>query len=203
MMKVLSSVLDWLIGRQERCFTTNSNKSRNSVNIVMAAASGSGTEPQNLSQYIDTTNLSCLNSKHPVEASTLNMISDADEQLLLHVPFTQIVKVHGIKVTGNVRTLSVWVNRLNNMGFEDAESESPTQTWVLQGGKPAGEHLLTNFVRFQNVSSLTFFIKDNRDDSDCTRVDRLLIEGFPGASMQMKDFKRVAGDKNEGHGMAL
>jgi hypothetical protein len=154
------------------------------------------TPSTNLSQHIDPTNLSVLNATHDVSPSTLNATSDADEQLLLYVPFKQVVKISGLKFTGNARTVHVFVNRMN-MGFEDAEAETPTQAFTFTG-KP-NEAVLTNFVRFQNVNSLTIFIKDNVDGSEKTHIDRIIIEGFPVETTQMKDFKRVAGDKNEAH----
>lgn len=55
------------------------------------------------------------------------------------------------------------------------------------------------FVKFQNVSNLQLFIKDNQDGSEVTRIDKLQFFGSALSSTNMSDFKRVTGKKGEAH----
>lgn len=63
-----------------------------------------------------------------------------------------------------------------------------------------GEKLVElRFVKFQNVSNLHIFVKDNFCGSETTQIDSLTIYGMPTTTTNMQDFKRVAGEKGESH----
>lgn len=63
-----------------------------------------------------------------------------------------------------------------------------------------GENVVElRFVKFQNVSNLHIFIKDNMSGSETTEIDSLTIYGMPVSTTNMQEFKRVAGEKGESH----
>eukprot|EP01094_Clydonella_sp_ATCC50884_P019742 TRINITY_DN3929_c2_g1_i1.p1 TRINITY_DN3929_c2_g1~~TRINITY_DN3929_c2_g1_i1.p1 ORF type:complete len:210 (+),score=83.28 TRINITY_DN3929_c2_g1_i1:172-801(+) len=91
--------------------------------------------------------------------------SDADEQLLVHIPFTGQVKVKSICVGGGPEgthpsRMKVWVNK-EHMDFEAAEGSEPTQEWELAEDFDCLIHYPTKLFKFQNVSSLTLFFPEN------------------------------------------
>lgn len=119
-----------------------------------------------LTPHIDTTGTYCLNeqSAHP-HANLFNpderfvLRSDADEQLLLHVPFKEIVKVYSVTIkaapgVSMPTSVKVFVN-LPTLGFDEAEDTKPAQAIDL---KPedleAGNPILLRFVKFQAVNNL-------------------------------------------------
>jgi len=55
------------------------------------------------------------------------------------------------------------------------------------------------FVKFQNVSSLTVFVQSNQGGGDTTIIKRLRCVGVAIGATNMKEFKRVAGEKGEAH----
>lgn len=55
------------------------------------------------------------------------------------------------------------------------------------------------FVKFQNVSNLHVFVKDNITGSETTEIESFTIYGMPVSTTNMQDFKRVAGEKGESH----
>lgn len=64
----------------------------------------------------------------------------------------------------------------------------------LDGG-PVG----LKYVKYQNVTNLQLFFKDNQEDEETTQLDYLSVIGSPIDTTNMSDFKRVAGKKGEGH----
>jgi len=62
-----------------------------------------------------------------------------------------------------------------------------------------GKAFPLRYVKFQNVSNLQFFVKDNQEDEEKTQIDWLAVIGTPINTTNMSDFKRVAGKKGEGH----
>ncbi|KAI9779871.1 MAG: hypothetical protein M1839_007184 [Geoglossum umbratile] len=130
--------------------------------------------------------------------------SDTDEQLMLFMPFRAPLKVHTIEVTSlppktfdngdgededeipmRPKTIQLYTNPLNNLGFDEVETVSPTQTFTL------GPHdweeetgtakLKLRFVKFQNIVSLVMFIVDGEGEGDKVRLDRVRIIGESGA----------------------
>eukprot|EP00161_Ancyromonas_sigmoides_P012889 TRINITY_DN329_c0_g1_i10.p1 TRINITY_DN329_c0_g1~~TRINITY_DN329_c0_g1_i10.p1 ORF type:complete len:201 (+),score=117.17 TRINITY_DN329_c0_g1_i10:326-928(+) len=101
-------------------------------------------------------------------SNATSIVSDADEQLLVTVPFRQNVKVHSLRVLSSgddkdacPRTLRLFVNR-TAMDFGDAEGDPPTQELEITQDQAAnGAVVPLKFTKFQSVHSLTIFISDN------------------------------------------
>ncbi|KAL1876908.1 hypothetical protein VTK73DRAFT_8985 [Phialemonium thermophilum] len=115
------------------------------------------------------------------------LASDADEQLIVNIPFTGQVKLHSILIrTCNSdsapRTLKVFINR-EDIDFATAEEAEPTQIFELARTSEV-QDLAVKRARFSKVQRLTLFFPDNfgDDDEDVTRITYL---GFRGEWMQL------------------
>ncbi|KAI0142357.1 DUF1000-domain-containing protein [Hypoxylon sp. NC0597] len=113
--------------------------------------------------------------------------SDADEQILMTVPFTGQVKLYSILLRSSPsdsapRTLKVFINR-DNIDFETAEELAPTQTFELSQTSEVQE-LPVKRALFGKVQRLTLFFEDNFGDGE-EEVTRLSYLGFKGEWMQL------------------
>jgi PITH domain len=128
--------------------------------------------------------------------SILGCKSDTDEQLILHIAFSEFVKVRTIEFTEfsngtypelNPSKILLYVNR-DNLGFEDCEDVEPTQTLHLTS-EDMKKPIQLKYVKYQRVKSLTLFIEDNQG-GDITALGGLKLFGYPVESTNMNDFKK-------------
>ncbi|KAI8069381.1 galactose-binding domain-like protein [Gongronella butleri] len=151
-----------------------------------------------LYQRIDHDNVRCLNE---AEQDSVKQVirpwhermdndkfveSDADEQLLIYVPFTGIVKLRTICLRTDrgdeaPSSMKVFVNR-DDMDFDAAESYTPVQTWDLVHQNDDVAEYQTRITKFTNVRNLTLFFPDNFGAD--TSIIRYL--GFKGEWSEMK-----------------
>jgi thioredoxin len=163
-----------------------------------------------LDNAVDKSQVYCLNENDEDGRVAANVLrdgdascleSDVDEQLLLHVPFLEMVKgIHSLKIVAPddgraPKTVQLFVNQ-RNLDFDSAEDAQPIQTLTL--AEPV-TFVELEFVRFQNVHTLSLFVVDNQGDTETTAIQRLYIIGRPAASMDMSSYKRVSGKKGEAH----
>ena len=119
--------------------------------------------------------------------SSNHLLSDADEQLLLNIPFNQSVRVRSIVIRSSVEeqaphTVKIAVNR-PSVGFEDMEDAKEPQVaqeldLTLEQVKE-GKLVSLRYVRFQGVNSLHIFVGSNHGKTDTTRIDSIDIFGVP------------------------
>ena len=130
--------------------------------------------------------------------SRLGCKSDADEQLILHISFQEFVKIKTIKFTAfnngenpedNPASVKLYVNR-NNLGFEDIDDVEPTQEFTLtdEDLRESSDPLMTKFVKYQRVKSLTIFIEDNQG-GEVSALGMITMMGRTVAGTNMNDFK--------------
>ncbi|KAL8962441.1 MAG: hypothetical protein Q9193_001154 [Seirophora villosa] len=105
--------------------------------------------------------------------------SDADEQLLMFVPFTGVVKLHSVLVRSSEdssapKTLKLFPNR-DDLDFSSASDLQPTQTIELSQTS-AIQDLPVKRTLFGSTYNLNLFIEDNFGDG-ATRIYWL---GFKG-----------------------
>lgn len=120
--------------------------------------------------------------------------SDCDEQLLFNLYFKSPVKIHHLLIRApSMETaplmMKLFVNRAP-MSFADVESIDPIEEIEIQEGELQGEIIL-NFVKYQNVSSVTIFIENNRDGGDVTEISKMELHGAPLLDTDMKNLKKV------------
>lgn len=137
-------------------------------------------------------------------ATNNGIISDADSQLLLHVPLMNISKVYSILLkvkkpahqpefvvdedeyadeTQLPSVVKVWANDTSLRSFEDAASDK-NAGHIEQVGKPDENgwyECRLRFVRFQKTQSLTIFV-DGEDEDSHTLIQEIVIVGLSGES---------------------
>ena len=57
---------------------------------------------------------------------------------------------------------------------------------------------LRRFVKFQGVSKLSIFIEDNQGEEETTRVQKIVLYGTSGETMNVKDIKKIGEENKEG-----
>ena len=129
--------------------------------------------------------------------SSVALRSDADEQLLLYVPFPSAVKLHSLAFTAPPshapRTLKVFINK-PHMTFDDVEGMCCTQAFEVSPGQTQGTPILTKYVNFQFVTSVTLFLDKGEDDElddEVSAISKLQFFGSVSADTNMKEFKKV------------
>lgn len=165
-----------------------------------------------LSSFIAKSGCECLNESddHPL-AHCLDsnkqtyLESDCDEQLLITLAFSQPIKLHSIKLKASAqhgpKTLKLFLNQPSSLDFDKAESSEPVQALDLKeedltdDAKP----IPLKYVKFQNVNSLTIFVKDNQSGKETTRISQIILIGSPVAATNMNEFKRIGGKQGEAH----
>lgn len=158
-----------------------------------------------LVDFIDWSGVECLNqsTSHSVpnalkqdyrEDDGLNLESDADEQLLIYIPFTQVIKLHSILIKGSEeegpKTVKLYSNK-EHMGFSNVNDYPPSDTVVLSPDSIKGKPVPLKYVKFQNVRSLTIFIEDNQSGSDITKVQKIALFGSTVETTDMKGLKKI------------
>ncbi|KAL6070721.1 PITH domain-containing protein [Balamuthia mandrillaris] len=173
-------------------------------------------EEYSLYKYIDTTGVRCLNEQ---EAGSIVQIfkpwdqrlqtedkveSDADEQLIIHIPFTASIKLKAICVIGgnngqSPSKMKAWINR-DDIDFANAEEVKPAQEWELHENMNGEIEYPTRITKFQNVTSLTLFFSENFGadttilyyvglKGDYQKLSRQPVNVVYEASPQLKDHK--------------
>ncbi|KAB5585923.1 PITH domain-containing protein [Coniochaeta sp. 2T2.1] len=115
------------------------------------------------------------------------LASDADEELLINIPFTGQIKLHSILLrTSNSdsapKTLKVIINR-DDVDFGVAAEAEGTQTFELSRTSEVQE-LPVKRAKFSAVRRLSLFFPDNFGDGD-EDVTRIGYVGFRGEWMQL------------------
>ncbi|KAF3070934.1 PITH domain-containing protein 1 [Daldinia childiae] len=105
--------------------------------------------------------------------------SDADEQLIINVPFTGQVKLHTILIRAPLdqtapRLLKVFSNR-EDVDFDVASEMTPTQTFELSQFDGVQEVAVRRAL-FGNVRRLALFVEDNFGE-ETTRISYLAFKG--------------------------
>jgi hypothetical protein len=163
---------------------------------------------------IDFPNITCLNEEVPDSGKGVFKLHEErlsafpsvrspedDPELIFHIPFTEAVTILNITIrdasagneTASPRRIKVFTDR-ENLDFETAR-ELPAQQ-ELELLPP--EHEADGTIdypcrpagRFQSISSLTIFVRDNYDDSGESGTEITFI-GLKGKGTNMK---RVAVD---------
>jgi hypothetical protein len=116
------------------------------------------------------------------------LISSADEQLLMIVPFTGQVRLHSILIrttpdSSCPKTLKVFVNADEAMDFDTASESEPTQT--LSVSQTSGvQEIPVKRVHFNSTRSLALFFEDNWSNGD-EEESRISYLGFKGDFMKL------------------
>jgi len=158
-------------------------------------------DPQQINCLNESTehNLKSLLSSDPSTSSNY-LLSDADEQLLLNIPFNQTVRIKSIAFkTSNIPQGPLQIKLLINrpsLGFEDVDDADEKQVAqileVTEDQLKDGKRIPLRFVRFQSVNSLHIFVASNQGGEDETRIDSLDIFGSGIHSGGARDLSGLA-----------
>lgn len=172
------------------------------------AASSIAKGQVDLVEFIEWPSLECLNEKNShTHANALKqgyrdddglfLESDADEQLLINLPFMQVVKLHTVIILGppeeGPKTIKLYVNR-QNMGFSNVGDFPASDILTLSPEHLKGKPLSLKYLKFQNVHSLTIFIEDNQESTDVTKINKMAFFGSTVETTNMKELKKVSQD---------
>ncbi|KAI8579370.1 hypothetical protein K450DRAFT_242928 [Umbelopsis ramanniana AG] len=158
---------------------------------------GSG-EQALLYSRIDRDNIRCLNEAEPDSGKSVVkpwdqrldndkfVESDADEQLLITIPFTGSVKLRSICLRSGhgdyaPSKLKVYTNR-DGIDFDDVSDMQPVQEWDLVRGSDDVVEYTTRSTKFSNVRNITLFFPENYGED--TSIVRFL--GFKGEWSEVK-----------------
>ncbi|KAI8354156.1 galactose-binding domain-like protein [Blakeslea trispora] len=112
--------------------------------------------------------------------------SDADEQLIVHVPFTGTVKLRSIclrtdKSDAAPSKMKVFINR-DDVDFDVAESYTPTQEFDLVENSDQVVEYGVKVTKFSNIRNITLFFPENFGED----VSIIRYIGFKGEWSEMK-----------------
>lgn len=149
--------------------------------------------------FINQNQSECLNEsdKFPfssfIGGEKLKLVSDVDEQLIIHLQFNDSVKIHSLKINGpqnnSPKIVKLFINCPVILDFDKVQSSAPVQILDFSDNEP-----LKNlyYVKFQNVKSLLIFVENNKGEEKETIIEELKIYGKPLHATNMNDFKRVS-----------
>lgn len=151
----------------------------------------------------------CLNEaddhtlEHALSSGGGYLASDVDEQLIINLAFNQGVKIHSLKLKAPAKhgpkKIKLFINQPVTLDFDSATGTAAVQELEVSPKDLDGNMINLRFVKFQNVTTLTFFIVDNQSGDEKTIIEELKVIGAPIATTKMDDFKRIAGKKGESH----
>jgi len=124
----------------------------------------------NLFAHIDRSNVVALNTNgvgsevikpwHNRLDESISLESDADDQIIIHIPFTGTVRLRSLLLkTGPTDQtpvkVALYANEAN-LDFDDVGEKNPTQEFDVAQGRELGEYAV-KVAKFSNISSLTLF----------------------------------------------
>ena len=127
---------------------------------------------------------------------------------MLFIPFQSKLKIHTLHLTSLVpsdqtnneapmrpKTVQLYTNRAQILGFEEAEDIEATQAVTLNpqdwDEKTGTAKIELRFVKFQNISSLVVFVVDGEGDSEAVRIDRIRIVGETGEKRELGKLEKI------------
>eukprot|EP00927_Polykrikos_kofoidii_P079800 TRINITY_DN76619_c0_g1_i1.p1 TRINITY_DN76619_c0_g1~~TRINITY_DN76619_c0_g1_i1.p1 ORF type:complete len:195 (+),score=42.16 TRINITY_DN76619_c0_g1_i1:69-587(+) len=144
---------------------------------------------------IDTRSLECLNQdpKTPISnvlsgaaPEALLCSEDGDAQLLIKLPFLEKVRVAGVRIVPSdaeddadacPQTIKVFAN-LMSMGFAEAESEEPFESWELAEDGGEAHAFKHGGSKFRCIDSLQIFVEDSVGN-EISKIKHIEVFGQP------------------------
>lgn len=114
--------------------------------------------------------------------------SDADSQLLVHIPLSNICKVSSVLIKSTSTTAQrptlckIWINRNSIITFEDATSLTALhEEKIIEYDADGWYEIKLKYVKFQKVTSIDLFF-DGEDEDEQTVLDKIALVGIDGES---------------------
>jgi len=161
---------------------------------------GSSGPAGNLYEQIDHPNVVALNAQAPANIckpwhermdNNVALESDADDQLIIRIPFTASVKLKAILMRSGPgdetpQKIQVFANE-ESLDFDDISSRKCIQEFDIPQSSEVGEYAVKP-AKFSSVRSLTIFIPASQG-ADSVRVSYL---GFVGSWTEMRSGPVIA-----------
>ncbi|CAK5269860.1 unnamed protein product [Mycena citricolor] len=136
----------------------------------------------NLFSQIERANVVALNATGPGSAvikpwherldEEKSISSDADDQIIVRIPFTDSVKLRALLLkTGpadETPTKVLLFANDANLDFDDLDDKTPTQECLVAQGREVGEYALRT-AKFSNLSSISLLFPASQG-ADATRI---------------------------------
>jgi thioredoxin len=134
--------------------------------------------------------------------------SGADDQLLLFIPFQSTIKLHTLQITSlppsgddapsRPETIQLYINRPQNIDFDEADDTEPTQAITL--GKDdwnanGTANISLRYVKFQKTTTLIIYVQRGADGAETVRLDRVKLIGEAGAKREMGKLQKVGDEE--------
>lgn len=161
-----------------------------------------------VNEFIDPKQFECLNQqeahtlKNALQSDDQYLESDVDEQLMITIPFHQVVRLHSIQIrapkTQAPKTLRFYVNRYQ-LGFDEADDIEATQEVMLseddykpvkEGSEDSIATVALRYVKFQSVNAVIMFVVDNIGEEETTVIKELKLLGTGIQSTNVGDLKK-------------
>jgi len=137
---------------------------------------------ENLFVHIDRSNVVALNASgegpevikpwHARLDEQVSLESDADDQLILRVPFTGTIQLRALLLKsgplGQTPTKVMLFANEDNLDFEDIADKKVTQEFIVAQGREVGEYAVMA-AKFHNLSSITLFFPASQG-ADTTQI---------------------------------
>lgn len=94
--------------------------------------------------------------------------------------------------------IHLFVNRTQNLDFDEAEAAEPTQAIELSEedwNEDGTANIGLKYVKFQKTSSLIIFVQQGDGDSETVRLDRVKLVGEAGAKREMGKLQKIGDDE--------
>ncbi|KAG2374417.1 hypothetical protein C9374_010701 [Naegleria lovaniensis] len=157
-----------------------------------------------LNNIVNMSAIECLNQRKPnivqnmFEMSDKKYLeSDADEQLIIRIPFKTPVNITAIilKATNKLkcpREILLFTKTGMIVDFDNAESVEPTQVIEIDPDAAVnGVAIPLKIVKFKNVNMLQLFVSNNYGDNT-TIINHLNIIGKPVATVDLNKLQQNA-----------
>jgi len=136
----------------------------------------------NLFSQIDRDNVVALNASGPGSAiikpwherldEEKSIESDADDQMIIRIPFTSSVKLRSLLLktgpTDQTPLKVVLFSNEDSLDFQDIADKTSTQEFAVAQGREVGEYALRT-AKFSNVSSISLFFPGSQG-ADTTQI---------------------------------
>ncbi|KAJ7599109.1 galactose-binding domain-like protein [Mycena floridula] len=163
------------------------------------AASLAGSDSSNLYGFVERQSVHGLNLAVPEAAKALikpwdqrddNSIyadSGVDDQMIIHIPFTQGVRLKSILLKlgrgeATPRHLRVYANHPTIVDFSDAEQTKPQLDINLLEGETGVTEYPVRAATFSSITSLSLFFSDSVGEE----ISRIFYIGFKGEVTALK-----------------
>jgi len=151
--------------------------------------------PNFLYERIDRPNVQILNGEdnsqiikpwHERMDESISLESDADDELIVKVPFTGSVKLRAILLKAGPggetpRKMCVYANE-DALDFNDVSDKKPIQEFDIPQSRDVGEYVVKP-AKFSDIRSITLFFPGAQDAENV----RLYFLGFTGEWREVKD----------------